>query len=238
MSGSSNNRNHGQVVGQEESCSHGYEVAVHSPDPPPAGLAINHLEEPEEELSANNRWSRCSTFSLTLTAFIFILAAVGVVVGVAWSAISPASSKTTINVNKQAVAVAVAGPFDDYVEFGDGYCLDKDGKEYPRVTFTDPSIYDVNSCADKCECARRVPGVKLRGFYHHFVYGVLCWCNVDWLDVNKAKDEKVIDELNKCPDATYSDDGGTYNGSGKIDGTNTNGDGECYKLMGKAGKSG
>ena len=129
MSGSSNNRN------QEESSSHhGYEVAVHSPDDAAAGLAINHPEpEPEEEHSANNRWSRCSTFSLTLTTFIFILAAVCVVVGiVAWSAVSPASSKA-INVTSKQVAVALAGPFDDYEEFGDGYCLDKEGKEYPEL---------------------------------------------------------------------------------------------------------
>ena len=238
MSDSSNNRYHGQVGGQEEESSHGYEVevAVHSPDAPAAGLAVNHPEEPEEELSANNRWSRCSIFSLTLTAFIFILAAVGVVVGVAWSAVSPVSSKT-INVTSKQVAVVATAPIDNYVEFGDGYCLDKEGKEYPRVTFI--QIYGPDNCADKCECARGIKGVTLRGFFNQHSYAQLCWCYVDWLNGDKPKDQKAINELNdKCPDGTYSDDGGTYNGSGKIDGTNTAILGECYKLMGKAGKSG
>ena len=69
-----------------------------------------------------------TSFSLTLTAFIFIiLVAVGFVVGVAWSAKSPASSKT-INVTSNQVAVVATDPIDNYVEFGEEFALIRMGR--------------------------------------------------------------------------------------------------------------
>ena len=248
ISGSSNNhKNHGQV---------GQEVAARSPDAPavpddvenggqevdrlpPTGLATTNHPEPKEELSANNRWSRCSTFSFT--AFIFIiLAAVVCVIGVALSAVSPASSKTII-ASKQ-VAVVAAVPIDDYKQVCrssggcDGLCSNDLGKKYPFVRFNGVTAADV--CAASCGCARGIKGVKYRGFQ---IYSGFCFCLMDWLDDEDAKDLKAIEKLNDeaCGPAgasNYYDDDGVLTGSGKI--TSLNGSsGRCYKLKSKAGKS-
>ena len=149
---------------------------------PPTGLATtNHPEEPENEKhSANNRWSRCSTFSLTA----FILAVVGVI-GVAWSAVSPASSNKPINVASKQVAVVATAPIDNYpytAKKRPGYCLDKEKNLYPVVQF-----YPVNTldeCRAKCKCALGIDGVTYRGFTYTPQFGGDCFCHMDWFGPN------------------------------------------------------
>ena len=154
----------------------------------------------------NNRWMSCVISTRFLTTFIFIiLAAVGFVVGVAWSAISPASSKT-INVSSKQVAVVATDPIDNYVLFdGDGVCLDKEGEKYPDVFFT---VSDPDECAVKCQCAQGIKGVTLRGFtYDEGPVGRInyfCNCHVDWLNPQKTKDQKKIAKLNEKCDAAGS----------------------------------
>jgi hypothetical protein len=96
--------------------------------PPPTEMAVNHPEDKEEELehdvhSTNtNRWRPGWSRSRALTAFL-ATAGVGAVVGTGSVVFRAASGKTSIS-SKQAAAVATDLLIDDYIEFGDGFCLD------------------------------------------------------------------------------------------------------------------
>ena len=169
----------------------------------------NNKDLDEENPSTRVAADKMSCFISTrfLTTFIFILAALGVAGGVAWSAVSPAAaaSSKTINVTSKQVAVVATDPIDDYVEFGDGFCLDKDGEDYPVVYFRLSSSSDPNECAAKCECAQGIKGVKLRGFtYDERGRTDSCRCHMDWLNRLKTKDQKKIAELNDKCDAAGS----------------------------------
>ena len=223
--------------------SHGYEVAAaRLPD------AAAVPEEAEEEQVTNNR-NRSSTKRLVVT--LTSAAGFGLFIAGVWSVVSPASSKT-INVRSKQVVVAAGAPIDNYVqlgEFGSGTCVDMEGEQYPsvaagKIAGETTTIID---CADKCECARGIKGVTLRGFT--FTFDRLCSCLVDRLDSDNAKDQKKIEDLESACNSPYGDGSGTLLGTGEISGpccgdtTFCGGCGDvtigCYKLKttSKAGKA-
>ena len=132
--------------------------------------------------------------------------------------------------NKQAAAQPA---IDSYEEVGVGYCLDKEGVQYPDVL---SDVATPDQCAVNCGCAQGIKGVKLRGFTYSFGS---CHCQMDWL--NPDKDQEVIDELNAAcdgvPSVGYEDAGGDYKGKGSIKSSNEITNYTCYKLMSKSGKS-
>jgi hypothetical protein len=129
--------------------------------------------------------------------------------------------------------VAAQPAIDSYKEVGVGYCLDKDGVQYPDVL---SDVTTPDQCADNCECARGIKGVQFRGFTYS---NGACHCQMDWL--NPAKDQEVIDELNAAcagvPSVGYEDAGGDYKGKGSIKSSDEITNYTCYKLMSKSGKS-
>ena len=179
----------------------GFEVAARSPNAAPATAEMipEELEDFEEE-NAPAASNRCLTKKRLFG--VSVVAALVMAVGVAWSVKSPASSKT-INVSKQ-VAVVATDPIDHYVKFdGDGFCLDKDGDNYPYARIRLPRSSVVGDCAARCECAQGIEGVKLRGFRYmgRGRSADECWCEFNWLNPQKAKDQQKIAKLNEACDA-------------------------------------
>ena len=213
----------------------GYEVAARLPPPAPdadaaaaaAAEMVPDPEEPddfEEEENAPAASNRSSTKN-RLFGLLSLGVAVVMAVGVAWSVKSPASSKTNISSNM----LKAAAPIDDYIKFGVGYCkgtsvsdpLGED-EDYPYVAFK--SVNSLEECAEKCQCAQGIKGVKHRGLnYDNDVSGYAnCECLVDWLDDFDAKDLKKIEKLNDACrnvpglEELYFDDGSVYDASGEI----------------------
>ena len=198
---------------EENNHHHGHEIILHSM-PNEDEMPANHPEDDEEQeldkedememhpdAGNTNRWRPGSGWSRSraLTAFL-AAAGVGVVVGGGSVVFLAARGKSSISSSKQA-AVATDLLIDDYIEFGDGVCLDGADKRYAYVEF--PRVSDPDECAANCECAQGIKGVQLRGFTittrsRH------CACFVDWLNPLQTKDQEKIAKLNDKCDAAGS----------------------------------
>eukprot|EP00986_Skeletonema_menzelii_P015534 scaffold11992_cov86-Skeletonema_menzelii.AAC.1 len=204
-----------EVVVPRPRPSHNAPLPLPPPLPP---VEADHLEEEQPDNANYHNIKKFLNWKLFSVLVMFVI-----VVVVCFFNLYPVSS------NAMSVSSSlVVGALDNYVYKGVGDCLDKEGVQYPAFEIYE-SASSVDECPAFCECTLGIEGVKYRGLSTNS--GTLpldCYCLVD-----PVKDAAVITLLAEKCGLTYFDAAGTFDGTGKIKGSNSVIGLTCYKWKGK-----